>query len=178
MSIHWHFDRLASRHQALIELGMINSPQDVPAFARDLWVELIVYILCTHSVLAPVNQSKHSRRPLQNSTSGSKPRVKILTDYCYNASCLSLIFMTCAWSKHPLLPMPTIGGYVTRTIEAFKWAPVDAPSRTISFGSIWTPYLGPTHIHRASYRSNHRLILTFNSLTRDVADCHWSGTCV
>jgi hypothetical protein len=28
--------RLASRHQALIELGMINRPSDVPTFARDL----------------------------------------------------------------------------------------------------------------------------------------------
>lgn len=30
--------RLASRHQALVQLGMINSPSDVPAFARDLQV--------------------------------------------------------------------------------------------------------------------------------------------
>ena len=28
--------RLTSRHQALVQLGMINSPSDVPAFARDL----------------------------------------------------------------------------------------------------------------------------------------------
>ena len=28
--------RLNSRHRALIQLGMINSPEDVPAFARDL----------------------------------------------------------------------------------------------------------------------------------------------
>ncbi|KAF8797693.1 hypothetical protein BYT27DRAFT_7228846 [Phlegmacium glaucopus] len=28
-------DQLASRHQALVQLGMINSPSDVPAFARD-----------------------------------------------------------------------------------------------------------------------------------------------
>ncbi|KAG6907722.1 hypothetical protein DXG01_007635 [Tephrocybe rancida] len=28
-------EQLASRHQALVELGMINSPDDVPAFARD-----------------------------------------------------------------------------------------------------------------------------------------------
>lgn len=33
-------NRLASRHQALIELGMINRPSDVPTFARDLWVFL------------------------------------------------------------------------------------------------------------------------------------------
>ncbi|KAG6856842.1 hypothetical protein H0H87_012900 [Tephrocybe sp. NHM501043] len=29
-------EQLASRHQALVELGMINSPRDVPTFARDL----------------------------------------------------------------------------------------------------------------------------------------------
>ena len=32
--------RLASRHQALIELGMINDPDDAPRFARDLWVPI------------------------------------------------------------------------------------------------------------------------------------------
>ena len=31
-------NRLASRHQALIELGMINSPADVSAFAQNLSV--------------------------------------------------------------------------------------------------------------------------------------------
>jgi hypothetical protein len=35
--------RLASRHQALVQLGMINSPSDVPAFARDLQVVLFFF---------------------------------------------------------------------------------------------------------------------------------------
>ncbi len=37
--------RLASRHQALVQLGMINSPSDVPAFARDLQVFLSFFCL-------------------------------------------------------------------------------------------------------------------------------------
>ena len=37
--------RLASRHQALVQLGMINSPSDVPAFARDLQVSPFFFFL-------------------------------------------------------------------------------------------------------------------------------------
>jgi DNA excision repair protein ERCC-6-like 2 len=36
--------RLASRHKALIQLGMINSPSDVPAFARDLRVFFLFFL--------------------------------------------------------------------------------------------------------------------------------------
>lgn len=38
--------RLTSRHQALVQLGMINSPSDVPAFARDLQVFLFSSFQC------------------------------------------------------------------------------------------------------------------------------------
>lgn len=41
--------RLASRHQALFELGMINKPSDIPTFARDLWVG-VVYFRCMNIV--------------------------------------------------------------------------------------------------------------------------------
>ena len=60
--------RLASRHQALVQLGMINSPSDVPAFARDLQVFSFLFffynllILGAMFLLVRVNLKKLSER--------------------------------------------------------------------------------------------------------------------
>ena len=59
--------RLASRHQALVQLGMINSPSDVPTFARDLQVFSFLFfynllILGAMFLLVRVNLKKLSER--------------------------------------------------------------------------------------------------------------------
>lgn len=74
--------RLASRHQALVQLGMINSPSDVPAFARDLQVFFPFFslsfqslILVTMFLLVRVNLKKLSERSLQSWIVGRRCRL-------------------------------------------------------------------------------------------------------
>ena len=73
--------RLASRHQALVQLGMINSPSDVPAFARDLQVFPSFFflfnllILDTMFLLVRVNLKKLSERFLRSWIDGRRCRL-------------------------------------------------------------------------------------------------------
>ena len=77
--------RLASRHQALVQLGMINSPSDVPAFARDLQVFsplfffLNLLIFGTMFLLVRVNLKKLSERFLRSWIDGRRCRLTRLT---------------------------------------------------------------------------------------------------
>ena len=72
--------RLSSRHQALVQLGMINSPSDVPAFARDLQVfpfslsfQFIKPRYCV--LLVRVNLKKLSERSLRSWIDGRRCRL-------------------------------------------------------------------------------------------------------
>ena len=61
--------RLASRHQALVQLGMINSPSDVPAFARDLQVFSYFsfsfqFINARYYVFVSARQSEEAQRKI------------------------------------------------------------------------------------------------------------------
>ena len=61
--------RLASRHQALVQLGMINSPSDVPAFARDLQVFffpifLFQFINLRYYIFVSARQSEEAQRKI------------------------------------------------------------------------------------------------------------------
>ena len=61
--------RLASRHQALVQLGMINSPSDVPAFARDLQVFLYLFFFSNLLILGTIffvsaRQSEEAQRKI------------------------------------------------------------------------------------------------------------------
>ena len=73
--------RLASRHQALVQLGMINSPSDVPAFARDLQVFPSFFflfnllILDIMFLLVRVNLKKLSERFLRSWIDGRRCRL-------------------------------------------------------------------------------------------------------
>ena len=54
-----YLDRLQFRQMALIELGMIRSPEDLPDFAQNLSVNRFrCCVHCTDKNPAPVNQGK------------------------------------------------------------------------------------------------------------------------
>jgi len=59
--------RLASRHNALVQLGMINSPEEVPVFARELSVLFFLLIfsqLTARNVISSAQQSLEAQNEI------------------------------------------------------------------------------------------------------------------
>jgi len=59
--------RLASRHNALVQLGMINSPEEVSVFAKELSVVFFLLIfsyLTARNVISSVKQSLEAQNEI------------------------------------------------------------------------------------------------------------------